>query len=109
MRAIIWSELDTKKPIDNFRRDLQKVYVERLTALLNQTTVVGGAASRSWGVQTFAGINPAKSDISSLIRADLKIVQAKIKAALPAMTDKMTRYHLQDMSDRIEKVLKGKD
>ncbi|HTD95059.1 MAG TPA: zinc-dependent metalloprotease [Chitinophagaceae bacterium] len=109
MRAIIWSELDTKKPIDNFRRDLQKVYVERLTALLNQTTVVGGAASRNWGVQTFAGINPAKSDISSLIRADLKIVQAKIKAALPAMTDKMTKYHLQDMSDRIEKVLKGKD
>jgi hypothetical protein len=44
--------------------------------------------------------------MTSLARADLKSIQAKIKTTLPAITDKMTRYHLQDIADIIEKALK---
>ncbi len=109
VRKIIWSELDTKKPIDNFRRNLQKVYVERLIMLSEQKAIVGGPAVRAFGIMTFPGVNPAKSDISSLVRADMRTLDARIKSALLGTTDKMTKYHLQDMHDRLEKALSTKD
>ncbi|MCR6721481.1 MAG: hypothetical protein NVV59_14625 [Chitinophagaceae bacterium] len=93
------------KPIDAFRRNLQKVYVERILFLLDQKAVVGGPSVRSWGVVTFPGVNPAKSDISSILRAELRTLQTKLKAAIPVTTDKLTKYHLQDVLFRIEKAL----
>jgi hypothetical protein len=107
LHKIVWSELDSKKAIDNFRRDLQKIYTLRLIWLLEQNTVAGGPATRFFGsIVTFGGVNPAKSDMTSLARADLKSIQSKIKTILPAITDKMTKYHLQDIADTIEKALK---
>lgn len=105
MRKIVWSEVDARKPVDAFRRNLQKVYVERILFLLDQKAVVGGPSVRNWGVVTYPGVNPAKSDISSIMLAELRILQTKIKAALPLIADKMTKYHLQDMLFRIEKAL----
>jgi hypothetical protein len=52
--------------------------------------------------------DPKKSDVISLARAHLVQLQSEINGALPATTDKMSRYHLQDVSARIKQALEPK-
>lgn len=104
----IWSELAAKKPIDNYRRNLQKVHAEKLITMLTNPP----AATRPAG---FAGagfsFNPGpytdvqKSDIMSVTRAYLVQLQSDIRTALPGQTDKMSRYHLEDVLVRINRAL----
>ena len=49
-----------------------------------------------------------KTDIMSVARGHLAQLQSDIKAALPSTTDKMTKYHLQDVSERIKRALDPK-
>jgi hypothetical protein len=103
----IWGELATRKPIDNFRRNLQKSYVERLGAIVAPAPSGGG----SFGgiVISFGPVSdPKKSDIISVAKGILRSLKAEIAAATPAYTDKMSRYHLQDLNDRISKILDPK-
>ena len=102
----IWTELYTHKPIDVYRRNLQKAYVERFNTILSPSSPAGG----SFGgiVITFGGGDIKKTDIISIAKGTLRSVKADINAALPSVTDKMTRYHLQDMLDRIERILNPK-
>lgn len=100
----IWIELQGHKPIDNYRRNLQKSFVERLGALINPPATPGGMGG---GIIIFFGptVDPKKSDIVSIAKGTLRTLRAEIAAALPSYTDKMSRYHLQDMSERIERML----
>src|SRR5688572_14227886 len=43
----------------------------------------------------------------SITKASLAGLKSKICAALPFMTDEMTRYHLQDITERITQALDG--
>ena len=98
----IWTELATRKPIDNYRRNLQKAYVERVAAIVNPpSTPTGG------GIIIFFGptLDMRKTDIVSVAKGTLRSLRAEINAALTVYTDKMSRYHLQDVSERIERVL----
>lgn len=102
----IWSELATKKPIDNYRRNLQKSYVETLLGLLpSDAPASSGIIIIGGGRGGFGGTDPRQSDVSSIARGQLSTLNAQIKAALPTTTDKMSRYHLQDVSDRISRAL----
>ena len=99
----IWSELSTKKSIDGYRRNLQKSYVERMTGMLEtsgSTISMGGAMSM--------GADPKKTDITSVVRAHLIALRNEINAASPAFTDNMSKYHLQDVSERIKRALDPK-
>jgi hypothetical protein len=101
----IWTELATRKPIDNYRRNLQKSYVERLGAIVTPApAAAGGGLNISFG----PSIDPKKSDIMSIAKGTLRSLKAEIAAAIPSYTDKMSRYHLQDLNDRIEKILNPK-
>ena len=114
IRKGIWSELAAHKTIDSYRRNLQKVHIEKLMALLSPPA----ASSNSTGVgfsSPFFPASPAspiadpkKSDVISLARAHLVLLQSEINAALPATADKMSRYHLQDVSARIKQALEPK-
>lgn len=101
VKAGIWTELVTKKPIDNYRRNLQKAYVEALINLVNPPAptgpVLGGMS-----------VNTKMNDVSSLGRAQLTELKKQISAAIPATNDKMSRYHLQDLEFRLTKVLDPK-
>jgi hypothetical protein len=105
LRKMIWSELATKKPIDNYRRNLQKSYVDRLTKMVNQ-----GTSSPSGGITIRITIGPVvepnKSDIISVAKAELRMLKDDIARALPGYSDRMSKYHLQDVGERIEKALK---
>ena len=105
----IWSELTTKKKIDVYRRNLQKSYVNILSEIIappkfSETTIV-----INFGGTSRPQLSADKSDIKSLVRAHLVSLRNDIKAAIPATTDEMSKYHLQDVVTRIDKALNPKD
>lgn len=106
LKKTLWSELPARKPIDNYRRNLQKSFVERLGAIINPP------AAPASGIMIFigsvSGPDPKKTDIVSVAKGTLRSLKAEIAAAIPAYGDKMSRYHLQDLNERIEKILNPK-
>ena len=100
----IWSELAARKPIDIYRRNLQKSYVERVGQIVNPPVFSGAGISFRIGAPA-AMTDTKKSDIISVLKGNLRSLQTEIKTALPAIGDRMTRYHLQDVNERIEKIL----
>ncbi len=93
MQKGIWTELDTKAPIDLYRRNLQKIYIDRMALCI--TPAVAST--------------PAKlSESSALARAHLSALRVKMKAALVTVHDPMTRFHLQDLVQKIDTVLSVK-
>jgi len=93
LRKGIWNELDTKQPVSFYRRNLQTAYAEKLIAIVLPVTGVkdGPAASRG----------SDNADLVAIAKAELKGLKEKIRLSLPAITDSLTRYHLQDVVERI--------
>src|SRR5207248_8894375 len=87
LRKGIWSELGTPaKPIDTFRRNTQRVYLDTIDNRLNSN----GATS---------------DEVRALLKGELRAVDGQIKAALPAVTDAATKRHLEDARDQIAEIL----
>jgi hypothetical protein len=103
----IFSELSSKKAIDGYRRNLQKSYVERMSALLGNAPS-GGGITISIGGAVSAGPDPKKTDVTSVVRAHLASLRSEIQATIPATTDTMSKYHLMDLSERIKTALDPK-
>ncbi|MBG9377427.1 zinc-dependent metalloprotease [Panacibacter sp. DH6] len=103
----VWSELASKRPIDNMRRNVQKAYVEALISILNPAPpqqISGLPASFA----ALLGTNVKNTDVPSIVRAHLVSLRADILAAIPGTTDKMSKYHLQDVAERIKRALDPK-
>lgn len=98
----IWSELSARKPVDIYRRQLQKSYVNTLTSLLK---VAPPVSMNSGGISLTITQMPDKSDISSVVKGHLTALRTEILAALPGTTEVMTKYHLQDVAKTIDNVL----
>ena len=98
----VWSELKTKKAIDGYRRNLQKAYVEALINLINP------AAPLTPGPGGTQPVNARATDVGSVARAQLETLKKEIAAAIPATSDKMSKYHLKDMEERIKRALDPK-
>ncbi len=102
----IWSELQSKKPIDMYRRNVQKAYVE---ALINLLTPSATTITISFGPSAFSGGGNVKTtDVVSIARAHLSALRSKVLAAIPGANDKLSKYHLQDVAERIRKALDPK-
>ncbi|HEX4373037.1 MAG TPA: zinc-dependent metalloprotease, partial [Puia sp.] len=110
LRKGIWSEIYARKSIDIFRRDLQKVFVETLGNIINgQGGIrIAGLSGRNASALGITNVNVRTSDIISVAKATLRTLKTDINAALPAIADKMTKYHLQDMVERINLILNPK-
>lgn len=99
----IWGELQTGKPIDIYRRNLQKNYVSQLFAAIKE------AEYSTHGVAVFFGalgeeMLPVTSntDIPSYMSLHLEKLCTEMKAALPRMTDKDSREHLEYLVRQIK-------
>jgi hypothetical protein len=104
----IFSEVYAHKPIDIFRRNLQKAYVRHLSELLSPG---GGSGSSGGGMVIMFGAPPAdptRTDVSSIARAQLTALRNEMRNAAAAMPDNMSRYHLNDLVERINMALEPK-
>jgi len=84
----MWTELTTLKPIDIYRRNLQRAYVEKLIEL--------SAAPSSRDTR----------DVGPIVKQKLEEIRQKIERALPKIKDSMTLYHLKFINDRISTSMK---
>ncbi len=98
----VWSELSSKKVIDGYRRNLQKAYVEALINVINPAPMQPGMQVNA---MTFTSKN---SDAVSIARGQLAELKTEIVAAIPGTKDKMSKYHLQDLTFRITKAMDPK-
>lgn len=110
LEAGIWSELRSKKAIDTYRRNLQKIYAEKLISYLRPAPAPGFAVGFAFfgRVAPSPSIDPLKSDVPSMARAHLRQLLGSIRANIPTTTDKMSRYHLEDLAARIGEALDPK-
>lgn len=108
LRSMIWSETRTGKPIDNYRRNLQKVFVERLIGLAYTRGPVMGSGP---GITIIIGpvTDPRKSDMVSVAKAELRTIRDDIRKVANSYSDRMSKYHLLDLEERIERALKTED
>lgn len=106
LRKNIFTEIPVRRPVDIYRRNLQKNLVERLLTIVKPPAP---AASAGGGITIRFGPSiDRNSDVVSFARGTLKAIQAELKIALPAYTDTATKYHLQDLIDRITDGLTAK-
>jgi len=102
LKAGIWTELVTKKPIDVYRRNLQRNYLSQMVNIVKSaTTMVPGMKMGDAAVFSTFG----NTDIVPILKAHLISLRSSAKATLVTTIDPMTRYHLQDVVERISDVL----
>ncbi|MEO7984028.1 MAG: zinc-dependent metalloprotease, partial [Bacteroidota bacterium] len=101
----IYTELAGRKTIDIYRRNLQKSYVNILIGLISK----GGQTIPGSGFSITASSVNDKSDIKSVVRAHLSALRTEINTATSGIADPMSKYHLQDVSKRIDNALNPKD
>jgi hypothetical protein len=91
IHQIIWKELKSGKPIDPYRRNLQKSYIGALREILTSNKP-----------------EVTETDVYSIARADFIRLQTEVHQAIPKQTDDLNLYHLQDIEVRIKNTLEAK-
>jgi hypothetical protein len=87
VRRGVWSELATPgRVIDPYRRNTQRAYLDTMDNRLNAS-------------------GPSASELKALVKGELRALDAQLRAALPAATDRATQLHLQDARDYIARIL----
>jgi hypothetical protein len=102
----IFSELSGNKAIDGYRRNIQKVYVEKLLDIIDPTPSFSISLGAAFGMP--ASVNIINTDVFSIAKGELRTLQAEITTASKINTDKNSKYHLLDLADRIKKGLDPK-
>ncbi len=105
----IFSELKNKNSIDIFRRNIQKLYVDKLIELLKPGTasVSSVPVGVTYGFKT-RKVNLAQTDLPSIARGQLTSLRNELKSATPRMSDRMSKYHILDLVFRIGEALDPK-
>lgn len=102
----VWGELATGATIDPYRRNLQKQYIQALIDLINPEPATaaprGGNLPR--GLAIFTG-DIRFTDVPSEARGQLVALRSEITAAISREADKVSKYHLEDVAERIREAL----
>jgi hypothetical protein len=104
-RKGVWKELATHKAIDVYRRNLQKTYVESLISIISPAAP---PATGNAGIVILFGPNTKNTDLPSIAKAELTSLRSQLLAAIPLTADRLSKYHLQDLADRIRQALNPK-
>ncbi|MFH6771447.1 zinc-dependent metalloprotease [Gaetbulibacter aestuarii] len=103
LRKGIWSELNSRRTIDLYRRNLQRAYLDRMAYLMTEKQRELPARFRRFVSRTNVDVN--QSDIRAITRAELNTLQRSIRSGITRTADTMTRIHLQDALERIDAIL----
>lgn len=108
----ILTELKGNQAIDIYRRNLQKLYIDKLIALVKPKVDPNATALAAGGGGGRRAGGPARemdqTDALSVVKGQLRIINDMIKAKMQNTSDAMTSYHLQDLSERITAALDPK-
>lgn len=107
LRKGVWSELAGGQTIDTYRRNLQKAYLVRMEFLMTEQQAPVPERFRSRSRRT--NVNVEQSDIRSVVRAQLSLLRIETQRAITKTSDRMSRYHLQDVVIRIDNILDPED
>ena len=102
LRRGIFSELNTNAPIDIYRRNLQKLYVNNLIEALDN----GDKKSASGLNRRLVNYN--ETDIPSIARGQLNELKSKLKLGAASNTDRLSKFHLLDLVAKISQALDPK-
>ena len=110
LNGSIFSELKANQPIDVYRRNLQKLYVDKLISIVKPAampTATNAILAGGRGGASQSGLTASQSDVLSVVKGQLRELEGTIKAGSGSATG-LSKYHLQDLSDRIENALDAK-
>ncbi len=96
LRNGIFSELQRGSTIDIYRRNLQRAYVSRLGEMMSEDEGSNGRRG---------GVDISQTDIRPIVRAELKTLRTNIRNGINRTSDRMSRYHLEDLVERINLIL----
>ncbi len=82
----IWGEVKSGSPIDSYRRNLQRAYIEKMDALMKDPT--------------------DQSDTKAITRSMLKRLEKEIKDNLSKQNNQISTFHLEDILERIDAILR---
>ena len=105
----IFSELKSSAAIDMYRRNIQKLYIDKVIGLLKPgtTTVRSVPVGVTYGFTTKT-VNLSQTDLPSIARGQLIGLKTQIKTAASKTTDRMSKFHLLDLISRIDAALDPK-
>ena len=106
LRKGLWSELRSGKKTDVYRRNLQRAYIDRLEFLMTKEQPKIPEDMKRWVIRT--DVNASQSDIRAVVRAELNTLRRDARNAIARTSDRMTKYHLQDIVERISLILEPK-
>ncbi|MCS7005862.1 MAG: zinc-dependent metalloprotease [Cytophagales bacterium] len=105
LRNGIFAETKSAKPVDAWRRNVQRIYIEQLEQLYTkeQTITTSPALLRYVG---FTPISVKQSDIKAVAYGELIAIQNLLKRSVAP--DKFTRYHYDELVTRIDNIINPK-
>lgn len=106
LRKGIFSELNSGKSIDVYRRNLQRAYIDRMNYLMTKEQTPVPSQFRRFISRT--NVDVSQSDIRAITRAELKTLEGTIRSGLARTNDTMSRIHLTDALQRIDAILNPK-
>ena len=106
LRKGVWTELESSGSvsIDPYRRNLQRNYLEIINDALNRPPAAPPVLPAGFRIY----IPPTTADATAWYRGELKAINEQANAAIAHASDPDTRYHLEDVKDRIAKILDPK-
>jgi hypothetical protein len=99
LRLGLWSETNTGSNISVFRRNLQRVYLDRMTYLMTED--LDPRRSRQY-------FNVNQSDIRAFVRGELNALKRKLSSASKMALNTETKYHYRDCIERMNLLLDPK-
>ena len=110
VKAGVWTELKNKKPIDIFRRGLQKNYVSNVLASIKEAEAGEHYMALLFGGPAASEALPVtiSTDIGSFLALHLEKLRGEILAVIPTVTDKDSKDHLNYIAEQIKNSLNNR-
>jgi hypothetical protein len=100
----IWEEVYTNKTIDVYRRNLQLVYLDRISYIMKEEQ----GSVPSWARGRVTSVKVSQSDIRTIAVGQLLELRKDIKKSIKKNSDKMSKMHLEMVANKINSILIGK-
>lgn len=97
----IWKELKSNSAVSAPRKNLQKTYVDNLMNIIEPKQSTPTIQAMGNVVVSMSFATPDNAEVNAIARAELRNLQTQLSSAIGSANDTVTKYHYQDLLDRI--------